>query len=95
MDTKSIEEQIEKTANIYAFDDDCMVVSGFAPASAKEAFIAGAKFVLKKISDVDVDKLCEILLEFYDEYDTNPINRPLIPRVYVDEIIKHIVEKIK
>ena len=34
----------------------------------------------------------DILLEFYDEYETNPANRPIIPRIYAEEFVKKVKE---
>ncbi|MBP5456542.1 MAG: hypothetical protein J6Y37_08580 [Paludibacteraceae bacterium] len=32
----------------------------------------------------------DILLEFYDEYDSNVENRPIIPRIYAEKLTRHL-----
>lgn len=34
----------------------------------------------------------DILLEFYDEYDSNVENRPIIPRIYAEKLARHFYE---
>ena len=41
-------------------------------------------------------KVCEgledILLEFYDEYDSNVENRPIVPRIYAEKLARHFAQ---
>ena len=39
------------------------------------------------------NKIADILLDFYDEYDSNVINRPMIPSIYAGKIIDSLQEE--
>ena len=43
-------------------------------------------------SEKPSEGLEDILLEFYDEYDSNVENRPLIPRIYAEKLARHFAE---
>ncbi len=38
------------------------------------------------------DGLEDILLEFYDEYDSNVENRPIVPRIYAEKLARHFTQ---
>ena len=38
------------------------------------------------------NKIADILLDFYDEYHSNEINRPMIPSIYADKILDSLQE---
>ena len=44
---------------------------------------------------VKKDKIADILLEFYEEYQGNMPNRPMIPRIYASKIIDSMQEEPK
>lgn len=44
---------------------------------------------------VQKDKIADILLEFYEEYQGNMPNRPMIPRIYASKIIDSMQEEPK
>ena len=52
--------------------------------------------LLSFLSDLESEKpsegLEDILLEFYDEYDSNVGNRPIIPRIYAEKLARHFAE---
>ena len=63
----------------------------------------GADYVRRRMKEVlsDLEKsekpttadgLEDILLEFYDEYDSNVANRPIIPRLYAEKLARHFYE---
>lgn len=39
------------------------------------------------------NKIADILLDFYDEYDSNEINRPMIPSIYAGKILDSMQEE--
>lgn len=39
------------------------------------------------------NKIADILLDFYDEYHSNEINRPMIPSIYADKILNSLQEE--
>lgn len=39
------------------------------------------------------NKIADILLDFYDEYHSNEINRPMIPSIYVGKILNSLQEE--
>ena len=39
------------------------------------------------------NQIADILLDFYDEYDSNVINRPMIPNIYAGKILDSLKEK--
>ena len=41
-------------------------------------------------SEKPSEELEDILLEFYDEYDSNVENRPIIPRIYAEKLARHL-----
>lgn len=41
-------------------------------------------------SEKPSEGLEDILLEFYDEYDSNVENRPIIPRIYAEKLTRHL-----
>lgn len=43
-------------------------------------------------SEKPSDGLEDILLEFYDEYDSNVENRPIIPRIYAEKLASHFTQ---
>ena len=47
------------------------------------------------IDKVQKDKIADILLEFYEEYQGNMPNRPMIPRIYASKIIDSMQEEPK
>lgn len=38
-------------------------------------------------------QIVDILLDFYDEYDSNVINRPMIPNIYAGKILGSLQEE--
>lgn len=42
---------------------------------------------------VQKNQIADILLDFYDEYDSNVINRPMIPNIYAGKILDFMQEK--
>lgn len=39
------------------------------------------------------NQIADILLDFYDEYDSNVINRPMIPSIYACKILDSLQEE--
>lgn len=42
---------------------------------------------------VQKNQIADILLDFYDEYDSNVINRPMIPNIYAGKILDSMQEE--
>lgn len=45
------------------------------------------------MTDKEKNKIADILLDFYDEYHSNEINRPMIPSIYAGKIIDSLQEE--
>lgn len=43
-------------------------------------------------SEKPSEGLEDILLEFYDEYDSNVENRPIVPRIYAEKLARHFAQ---
>lgn len=68
------------------------VGSTYSESGYYHGFVDGSDWQKEQKPAEWSEGLEDILLEFYDEYDSNAENRPIIPRIYAEKLASHLAQ---